>query len=435
MNKQFCLADLKGAPLSIMVYLSMCGNRAVTITDLLETGYTPKPIRAGLKILEDLGIIVEPRNNRYQLTGPDCQLPLSWGEIMVPAGETPEKEGDFPSLEKRVALLEHAVFGTGKGETPQIQGDFPQCGRYSLMSGEIKKGNIPQIQGETPLKEGEIPHVLINNINNPMVKEVSKLVRKDTNLLNKSTEVNSLTPAGNFPGIQGETPEHEIRWRAVMQQMETLMGKPTFATMLKNAEIIGYEDGHYMIGVKNSMVRDWVDQRCRDQIEGMLSRMNYGPQTVSFVVMAVASDANCGDSPLTATVPCEAPSLELLPGTGELVEICNDYLLDPTGIEYSREQLKMLISMNPDPAVLRFVLPRMSTFDSAKVWCGWNLKTARMKLLTKYQIIGAARAEISNNDQVTLELIEEQCRQHCPENAGLAIDRILEYAKAGEIPE
>lgn len=512
MFEHFSLADVKAAPLSILVYLSLNGNRAVSVSDLAaETGFTEKPIRKGLATLQELGVVVSPRKNRYQLTGREYQLPLSWGEQVLPSGDSPVisgyipgKAGDFPELNRRVSLLEKAVFGyedqgTGiedrAGVSPEVTGDFPLWdsemddeemievlprveysgnipgkmgvfpidqrnkdqgagskvpvikGNWSAVGdspekeGEIPErveekssthfenesetGDIPEEAGIIPEKQGENPEVLINNITNNPEKEVGMYVGRSTYLPdNKSKEGTELTGAGEMPE------EAVTRWKTAKEQLKGQTDQGTYATILKKAELIGYESGHYTVAVENAYVKDWAEARFWKLTEKILSNMEGGEVSVSFVVdqstqIPVASEE---------ADKYPAPSLELLPmpedpKAAELTEICNDYLLDPAGIEYSKEQMRELTKMIPDPDVLRYILPRATMFENAKKWCEMDIRKAKKTLLKKYGIIGAAQAELSNNDLVTMELISRVCDELCPDNKGLAVYRIKELAK------
>ena len=469
MFENFTLADLKNAPLSIVVFLSMNGNRAVSVTDLAaETGFSEKPIRAGLRKLQDLGVVISPRNNRYQLTGKEYQLPLSWGEKILPSGDSPEITGVLPGyagvspdIERRIGLLEKAVFGTDAGDSPEVPGDYPlwdserdDDGNVEVIPGEEYSGNIPGKLGVFPIEgrksgsttvteqwskqessadspentgvspeiSGDIPEALINNISITQDKEVSKYVETDTYLPDITNTKSGLTPAA------------ENAWNAAMAQIKGSMGRDYFGTMLRDAKVIGYEDGHYTVAVKMQWVRDWVDQRCRVIIERLLTNMSGKECSVSFVVDDRGQDV---DSPMKGQSPM--PAVELLPESGdpeeaELVEICNDYLRDPVGNEYSLDQMAELVGMHPDPRVLRFALQRLSCFDSVKCWCGWDFPTAKKMLLKKNKIGGPANKELSTNDQVTLELIDDVCREMVSEKRELVIYRIKEYA-VGVIPE
>lgn len=470
MFENFTLADLKNAPLSIVVFLSMNGNRAVSVTDLAaETGFSEKPIRAGLRKLQDLGVVVSPRNNRYQLTGKEYQLPLSWGEKILPSGDTPEFTGVLPGyagvspdIERRIGLLEKAVFGTDAGDSPEVPGDYPLWdserddeNNVEVIPGEEYSGNIPGKLGVFPIEgrksgsttvtgqwskkessadspektgvspdfSGDIPEALINNISNTQDKEVSKYVETDTYLPDITNTKSGLTPAA------------ENAWNAAMEQIKGSMDAGTFGQMLRDAELIGVEAGHYTVAMKNEMIRGWVDQRCRKQIERMLTMMSGEKCSVSFVV------AESGGAPAmredSSFVPQE-PS-PLLPESGdpekaELVEICNDYLRDPVGIEYTVDQMAELVGMHPDPRVLRYTLPKATSFDKAKKYCKNSFESAKEGLLTHYRIINDLNKELSKNENVSLELIEDVCNEMVSEKRQIVASRIREYAKA-EIPE
>lgn len=446
MFEHFSLADVKAAPLSIMVYLSMNGNRAVSVSDLAaETGFTEKPIRKGLDRLQELGVVISPRKNRYQLTGREYQLPLSWGEQVLPSGDSPVitgyipvKKGNSPELERRVSLLEKAVFGYQDqvpGDSPEMQGDYPlwdsetdedpevevlpreewagnipgkmgvfpyQKEQRQVVSGQWS-GNTPEKQGENTETTGDIPEVLINNITNNPEKEVSMYVGRSTYLPdNQSKEGTELTGAG-------EIPEEAVnRWKTAKEQLKALMDRGMYATVLKKAELIGYEAGHYTVAVENAFTKDWADARLLIQAEKILGMLEGGEVSVSFVVdqstQIPAASEEADKYP--------APSLELLPmpedpKAAELTEICNDYLLDPVGIEYSKEQLQELISMKPDPRVLRWIMPRATMYENANKWCKCSYAAAKESLLKKYGIYNPARSRIANNAGISLEVIEE----------------------------
>ena len=486
MFENYTLADLKNAPLSILVFLSLSGNRTVTVTDLAaETGYSEKPIRTGLRKLRDLGLITEPRKNRYQLTGKEYQLPLSWGERILEAGDSPKIAGNYtvnagvsPELEKRVLLLEKAVFGnldTKAGDSPEMPDDFPlwesekedsieivdsprdewsgnipgKLGVYPVDGRNTRttavtgqwvekenKGKTPEITGETPRISGDNPES-VNPLINININKASKYVSKeDTYLLNgMSKEVMEVNlgesgqqeAVGSVPGDKGHTADTAmIHWNAAMEQMKVLMDRSSYSTMLKDAVVLGYEDGHYTIGVKNLMVRDWVDQRCRAMIERILNGMSSNAgvvQSVSFVVSEEPEKQHGGQSPVQAACfeeldqqtadPVEEK--ELLPKSGnpvedKLVEICNEYLEDPTGIVYSLDELSELIAMHADPRVLRYILPRAKRFESAKKICGRGFAENKRRLLAKSGIISE---KFCHDDNVSLELISDVCQEVC----------------------
>ena len=415
------LPDLKGSPLSIVLFLALQGDRTVTMNELTEgTGFSDKPIKAGLKLLMDRQIVTRPRVNRYQLTGKNLQLPLYWGETIeaLPgSGETPNYSGDFPKLMQRVRDLEARVwqlenrnfseFGEipGKsGETPKIE-VLPYRTNYGETPGNF--GETPNYSGETPKKEGDPIKELINIYEN---KEVSKYVDTDTYLHSDNSNDIQLPESRETPKNPGDIPElFSTAWKAAMQQMESQMGRGSFMDILHGAVPTGYEDGHYTIMMDNQFKRDWAEARLTDTLEKILTCILSVKVSVSFVVDHQEPAADDTDPEL----PYEAPSLELA---------------------YSKEQLQEMIKIGTDPDVLRFLLPRMSNYEAALTWCCWPLKQAKHKLLTRYKIIGAARSELTNNPAVSLETIYEVCEELCPDGKNddqknLAIYRIKELSK------
>ena len=548
MFENFTLSDVKGAPLSILVFLSINGNRAVSVSDLAGkagTGFSDKPVKEGLIRLKELGVICEPRKNRYQLTGKEYQLPLYWGEKVLPFGDSPRISGDSPNysgvspdLERRVEALEAAVFrglpASEAGDSPIFSGDSPDEDGDSPMKGqspyeysgsfaekfgvspndagdfpmvEIEgqwkddggceySGNFPEkfgdspvqcgdspIKGQSPISEsgdspekagvfpeksGESPNSvnpLINNINN---KEVSKYVEKDTYLLNgNNTESELINPTEKIADAAGKTPDDYVtRWNATMAQMKGSMDRQTFSTFLGKAVILGYEEGHYTIGVENGFICDWLQDRLLTPIEKILNVMGDRKQSVSFVVTGTWQPADqcdgCGgDSSLrlnaepAEAVPVkhlechrqihkmlreEADRLEWershLPKSGDaaedvLVDICNEYLDHPKEQKYSMDQLAELVAIQPDPRVLRFALESLSSFKAVKVWCGWAHGEAKKKLLSHYGI--RSNPNLESDKTVSLEIIRDVCEELDPEEKKYAISRIWMMAK-GNVP-
>lgn len=441
------LPDLKGPALSIVLFLALQGNRTVTKNDLHEgTGYTDKPLKDGLQKLIDQQIVTSPRFNRYQLTGKNLQLPLYWGETIEALpdfGETPKNPGEIPELLQRIEDLEQRVWqlenrrNSEFGETP---GNFGETPRIEVLPAAEDFGESPRNFGESPKKSGETPKnnsdpikELINIYEN---KEVSKYVDIDTYLLNNHTDVNQSAESGETPKNAGDIPElFGSAWKAAMQQMESQMGRGSFMDIMHGAVPTGYEDGHYTVTMDNPYKRDWAEARLTETLEKILSGILGVKVSVSFAVDRTE------DIPAEPNeFKYEAPSLELLPEPEDpkqkdLTKICNDYLLDPTGIEYSNEQLQELIRTDPDPEVLRYILPIATKFENAKAWCGKDLYTAKRLLLKKYGIVNGMAAEIVHNETATMEMITEVCNELCPENKGAVGDRIRQLTSDGKIPE
>lgn len=84
----------------------------------------------------------------------------------------------------------------------------------------------------------------------------------------------------------------EDAWQAVLGEIELTMGKSSVVTWLKSARLVAYEDGHYIIGVFNGYVKEWIEHRKRDDIKRMLSERMGRAIEVSFAVVSQSGTAN-----------------------------------------------------------------------------------------------------------------------------------------------
>jgi chromosomal replication initiator protein len=84
----------------------------------------------------------------------------------------------------------------------------------------------------------------------------------------------------------------EDAWQAVLGEIELTMGKSSVVTWLKSARLVAYEDGHYIIGVFNGYVKEWIEHRKRDDIRRMLSDRMGRTIEVSFAVVSQSSASN-----------------------------------------------------------------------------------------------------------------------------------------------
>jgi len=73
-------------------------------------------------------------------------------------------------------------------------------------------------------------------------------------------------------------------WQAVLGQLQLDMAKATFDTWVKDSECVAFEDGTFIIGVKNAYARDWLDSRLTTTVSGLLAGMMNRSVEVRFVV-------------------------------------------------------------------------------------------------------------------------------------------------------
>lgn len=73
-------------------------------------------------------------------------------------------------------------------------------------------------------------------------------------------------------------------WQAVLGQLQMEMAKATYDTWVRDAGFVAYEDGTFIIGVKNAYARDWLESRLTSTITRLLVGLMDRSVEVRFVV-------------------------------------------------------------------------------------------------------------------------------------------------------
>jgi chromosomal replication initiator protein len=73
-------------------------------------------------------------------------------------------------------------------------------------------------------------------------------------------------------------------WQAARGQLQMEMPKAAFDTWVRNADLVSYEDGSFMIGVPNAYARDWLQSRLASTVTRLLTGMMNRTIEVRFVV-------------------------------------------------------------------------------------------------------------------------------------------------------
>ena len=76
----------------------------------------------------------------------------------------------------------------------------------------------------------------------------------------------------------------EQAWQATLGQLQLEMTKAAYETWVRDAELISYEDGTFIIGVQNAYARDWLDSRLASTIRRLLAGIMDRTVEVRFVV-------------------------------------------------------------------------------------------------------------------------------------------------------
>ena len=82
----------------------------------------------------------------------------------------------------------------------------------------------------------------------------------------------------------------ENAWRAALGQLQMDMPKAIYDTWVRDADLIAYEDGSFMIGVQNAYARDWLDSRLKKTITNLLTGIMNRTVEVRFAVWQATVD-------------------------------------------------------------------------------------------------------------------------------------------------
>ena len=76
----------------------------------------------------------------------------------------------------------------------------------------------------------------------------------------------------------------EQAWQAALGQLQMEMPKASFDTWARNAALVAYEDGEFVVGVPNAYARDWLEGRLTNTVNRLLTGMMNRTSAVRFIV-------------------------------------------------------------------------------------------------------------------------------------------------------
>ena len=87
-------------------------------------------------------------------------------------------------------------------------------------------------------------------------------------------------------------------WKSALGELELELTRATFNTWLRDARLVAYEDGTFVVGVANAYARDWLDRRLRPSVLRILSRLTGRTVEVRFVVWEEETQPDPDPEPL-----------------------------------------------------------------------------------------------------------------------------------------
>ncbi len=82
----------------------------------------------------------------------------------------------------------------------------------------------------------------------------------------------------------------ENAWQAALGQLQMDMPKAIYDTWVRDADLIAYEDGSFIIGVQNAYARDWLDSRLKKTVTNILTGIMNRTVEVRFAVWQVTAE-------------------------------------------------------------------------------------------------------------------------------------------------
>lgn len=79
-------------------------------------------------------------------------------------------------------------------------------------------------------------------------------------------------------------------WRYALEQLQTEMPKSSFDTWLSDARLVSYDDGRFVVGVRNDYARDWLESRLTSTAARLLTGIMNRAVEVQFVIAEDAEE-------------------------------------------------------------------------------------------------------------------------------------------------
>jgi len=87
-------------------------------------------------------------------------------------------------------------------------------------------------------------------------------------------------------------------WSAALGELQLQMTQATFETWLRDSKLVKYEEGTFVVAVKNGYAKDWLEHRLLAVIKRTLARLADHTVDVKFVVSAEETKPVLNDAPL-----------------------------------------------------------------------------------------------------------------------------------------
>jgi chromosomal replication initiator protein len=102
-------------------------------------------------------------------------------------------------------------------------------------------------------------------------------------------------------------------WEAALGQLQLEMPRAAFDTWVRDAELLTYEDGTFIVGVQNAYAKDWLEDRLRSTVTRVLTGISGRSADVRFVVWH--DDSEDGEHAPVMGLPEVVPQKKVISNT------------------------------------------------------------------------------------------------------------------------
>lgn len=140
----------------------------------------------------------------------------------------------------------------------------------SLLPESTDLGDTEYEESQGGFSRPENGNAELNPNNDRLKQHNSDVVDAELSALGLTELPQSSEEGQSLSTTQGMSFAKQV-WRNALSELAMSMPPATYDTWMKNTQIIGYEDGEFIIGVPNAYACDWIKKRLRGQIKKTLS--------------------------------------------------------------------------------------------------------------------------------------------------------------------
>jgi hypothetical protein len=324
----------------------------ISLNDLsLETSLSKQALITHTQLLEDMGIVKVKREssgpksneiNIYRLMGQGAEVTLwngSQKDIAVKKGwskflttpaknldgkdslQTDSNEQDVAAVKKGTSVTEEIELSPKQQAAVNALKDVniaPKLGRdltirhnhelerlfATVKCAQGKSINNPPgfVRDELKNNEQDLTWDIVSNgwqTLNDFIKSYSPKSPEDYAPNPKEETPPAPQPKPELPPLPEADPQITNQWESAYAQLELQFDRQTFDTWLRGTQVIGCEDGVFVIAVRNDYVREMLQHRLYRNIRRVLSDVRGEDTELRFEVRQFASETETGnDEPL-----------------------------------------------------------------------------------------------------------------------------------------